>query len=59
MTPCEIRLRGCDDSTAFVMELTDAELGLLRRVAALSGQASGYACQPSMTISPADQEVNA
>jgi hypothetical protein len=54
----EIRLSGCDDSNAFVTELTEAEAGLLRQIAALSRESSDYECQPTMTISPpADQEV--
>jgi hypothetical protein len=41
-----------------VTELTEAEAGLLRQIAALSRESSDYECQPTMTISPpADQEV--
>ncbi len=59
MTAYEIQLRGCDDSTQWVMELTDAEAWLLERVAALSDEISDYGCQPSMTITtpPPDPEV--
>ena len=50
MSAYEIRLDGCDDSTSFAMELTDAEAGLLERVAALSKEASEFGCQPTMTV---------
>jgi hypothetical protein len=50
MSAYEIRLSGCDDSTSFPMELTDAEAGLLQRAAALSKGASEFGCQPTMTV---------
>ncbi len=50
MTAYQIKLCGCDDSTAFVMELTDAEAALLQRVATLSSETADYGCQPEMVI---------
>lgn len=52
MAAYQIRMSGCDDSTVFVMDLTDAEAALLGRVAARAFQASAFECQPRMTISP-------
>lgn len=58
MTPYEIKLSGCDASTAFVMDLSDDDAALLTRVAKLSQQVSGYSCQPRMilTTPPPDSE---
>jgi hypothetical protein len=49
----EIRLAGCDDTTVFVMDLTDDEAALAERVAARARQSSEWDCQPRMTIAPA------
>lgn len=61
MTSCLIRLSGCDDSTAFVVDLDDTELALVQRIAERSQETSQYSCQPRMTItSPApdpDEDV--
>jgi hypothetical protein len=52
MTAYQIKLRGCDDSTAFVMHLTDSEAATIRQAAEASCEASDYGCQPTMTIGP-------
>ena len=45
-----IGLHGCDDSTCFEMELTDAESETLRKVAAMAKETSTYGCMPTMTV---------
>ena len=45
-----IGLHGCDDSTCFEMELTDAEVETLRKVAAKAEETSTYGCMPTMTV---------
>lgn len=57
LTAYEIRLRGCDETTAFVVDLTGTEARFLQRIAARSRETSAYSCEPTMTVSPADQEV--
>lgn len=52
MSAYEVRLKGCDDSTTFAMNLSDDEARLLQHAAALSRETSGYSCQPTMTVSP-------
>jgi len=56
VTAYEIRLSGCDDSTTFEMDLTDAEAGVAARTAERSRATSTYDCEPRMTIQKA-QEV--
>lgn len=46
-----ICLAGCDDSTRFLMDLTDQEKECIDRLIALANQASEYSCMPSMWIS--------
>jgi hypothetical protein len=58
MAAYEIRLSGCDDTTVFVVDLTDAEAAVADRVAARSRQAAEYGCQPRMTIAPAPASPN-
>lgn len=50
MTAYEIRLEGCDDSTAFVMDLDDSEAALVERVAARSREVSEFDCMPTMAV---------
>lgn len=45
-----IRLIGCDDTTEFVMDITEDEAALIRRVAEKSDETSNYGCMPTMTI---------
>ena len=52
-----VRVSGCDDSTAIEIELTPAEADVVRRVADSVTAASGYQCQPTMTIR-ADDPAN-
>lgn len=50
MTVCQIKLRGCDEVTEFVMDLDDTEAEVVSRVAAQSRENSPYDCYPVMTI---------
>ena len=43
-------LKGCDDSTEFSIELTDAEFALLDKVADLSKETSYHDCMPTLQI---------
>lgn len=45
-TKVEIVLAGCDDSTRMIMEVTDAELAFLERLAKESEKVSEYLCMP-------------
>ena len=56
MSRYTIRLRGCDDSTSFDVELTDAEARTAVHIAAMSQRASEFDCQPTMIVTPADKE---
>ena len=49
----EIRITGCDETTAFAMRLTEAEVITVRRVADRSRQASSFSCEPVLRIEPA------
>jgi hypothetical protein len=58
MTAYEIKLRGCDEVTTFVMDLTGPEARVLQRCARRSRETSAYSCEPTMTVTPStDQEV--
>ena len=58
MTAHEIRLSGCDAGTEFVMDLSDTEADLLRRISERSVNASEYECMPRLYVKPLpDQEV--
>lgn len=46
----EIKIKGCDGDTTFVMDLTSDEAELAERIAARSRQVSEYDCEPTMTI---------
>jgi len=47
---CKIKVKGCDASSIFTMELTKVEFELLKRVAQECNKASEYACMPTMKI---------
>lgn len=46
----KVRVIGCDDSTDFVIEATQAEFDFLKRVAEKCTSASEYSCQPRMAV---------
>ena len=50
-----IELRGCDDTTPFVMELDENEVNLLQTVAQKSREVSTYSCMPAMFIKSLDE----
>ena len=45
-----ISLCGCDDTTTFQMEVTEAEKAFVERMCALSVETSTYGCEPTMEI---------
>jgi len=45
-----IYLHGCDDTTEFEIELTEAQAELVRIMVDKSEEASEYGCQPVMQI---------
>ncbi len=47
-----INVYGCDDTTSFDMELTDAEYEVVDRVAKKCTATSTYGCEPTMVINP-------
>lgn len=48
-------LNGCDDTTAIEMDLTDAELAFVQRIAVLSERNSTYVCMPTMRVETIDE----
>lgn len=49
MSDLRIRIRGCDDETNIdASHFTEAELEAIRKLAALSQEASEYRCQPDI-----------
>ena len=56
MTAYTIKIKGCDDSTAFGMDLSDDEAALVRRVSEASQEASDFSCMPTLLITPAGGE---
>lgn len=46
----KISIHGCDDSTCFVMHLTDEEVKVIERLSALSKTTSTYGCMPTLEI---------
>lgn len=52
MIDVRITLNGCDDTTCILMEVSEDELSFLERLAKLSKDASGYLCQPTLTVIP-------
>lgn len=51
-----IKIRGCDDTTAFVMELSEEELKLVQELCKKSQETSTYACMPVMEILEYNEE---
>ena len=49
-----ISLLGCDDSTTTVMDLTEKEYELLKRIAKDLNRRSDYGCMPTMEINGSD-----
>jgi len=47
-----INVYGCDATTSFDMELTDAEYEVVDRVAKKCTATSTYGCEPTMVINP-------
>lgn len=45
-----ICLDGCDDTTTIEMDLTDAELAFVQRLAAFTQRNSAYNCMPTMRV---------
>lgn len=50
MTTYVILVEGCDDYTKILMDLSDSEADLIRRVAEAITAASTYDCMPTMRI---------
>lgn len=48
----QIALCGCDDTTIFEIEVTEAERALIERMCKASKDASDYGCMPTMEIRP-------
>jgi hypothetical protein len=53
MTAYLIKLKGCDDSTEFGMDLSDDEAALVQRVSEASREASEFDCMPTLLITAA------
>ena len=49
----QIRLSGCDDETAFDLDVTDAEAVFLTRLVIESRAASECQCQPILSVTEA------
>ena len=54
----EITLKGCDDETAFAIELTDQEKNLVDHISELSILTSYSECMPKLYIKEASREGN-
>jgi hypothetical protein len=52
-----IVLRGCDDSTYMDMEVTEAEVEFLERLAKISTETSTYGCMPTLSTEPVPDEA--
>jgi hypothetical protein len=50
MSKYEISVHGCDDSSVFIMELTNEEKSIVERVAQKCTETSTYKCMPTMEI---------
>lgn len=50
MSLYKIELRGCDDTTSFMKEMTDEELSFLVTIACDANKTSTYSCMPTMHI---------
>ena len=55
MSEYVICVAGCDDATGVLMELSDAELATVQRVADAIESLNAYTCTPSMRVAPANQ----
>lgn len=51
-----ITLEGCDDETAFKMDLTEREAILLENVAAKANETSTYGCMPRMYVEEYEED---
>jgi hypothetical protein len=56
MATYAIKVSGCDDSTTVQVELTDAEVAAVRRVADAVTAASDYGCMPRMRVAESTQD---
>ena len=56
MTDRLIYVSGCDDSTAVVLDLNDAEYLVAQRIAEAITQASTYGCMPNMETASEGEE---
>jgi hypothetical protein len=45
-----VTLRGCDDRTVMLLQLSEEEVAFLRRLAEASVQTSTYGCMPTLQI---------
>jgi len=52
----KFRLAGCDDITPLCMEVTEAELDFLKRLAEESKKTASYGCMPILVISSIEGE---
>lgn len=50
MSKYAIIIAGCDDCTAFSMELTEQEFEVVNRLAEIANKASQYECMPTMEV---------
>lgn len=50
MPTYKISVDGCDDSSIFLMELTETEAEIIKRVAEKCTETSTYDCMPKMNI---------
>lgn len=49
-----IALNGCDDSTKFEIELTEAEYAVVKKIRDLSHEKSESGCMPTMEVEPVE-----
>jgi hypothetical protein len=47
---CQISLRGCDDSTEFIVDITKEQIKFLKSIEEISEEVSTYGCMPTMII---------
>lgn len=50
MSLYKVKINGCDDTTEFIMEMTEEQLELVKSMCALSKSASTHHCQPTMEV---------
>lgn len=51
-----IKIKGCDDTTKIIIDLTEEELKFLEKLAKLSKENSSYSCQPIIEIMTAEED---